>query len=68
MFISDDGGGIPDAKVKHIFDRGYTTTNGSGLGLFYVKKLIGQNNGEINFIGNNLPEKEKGACFEVIFR
>jgi hypothetical protein len=68
LFISDNGGGIPDAKVKHIFERGYTTTNGSGLGLFYVKKLVGQNNGEIKFIGNNLPEMEKGACFEVIFR
>ncbi|MFA4823891.1 MAG: ATP-binding protein [Methanoregula sp.] len=68
IFISDNGGGIPDTKIKHIFNRGYTTTNGSGLGLFYVNKLIGQNKGEIRFIGNNLPGMEKGACFEVIFR
>ncbi|MDD1690508.1 MAG: ATP-binding protein [Methanoregula sp.] len=68
IFISDNGNGIPETKVKHIFDRGYTTTNGSGLGLFYVNKLMGQNNGEIKFVGNNLPEMEKGACFEVTFR
>jgi hypothetical protein len=68
LFISDNGTGIQDSKIKHIFDRGYTTTDGSGLGLFYVKKLVEQNSGEIKFVGNNLPDMEKGACFEVIFR
>jgi signal transduction histidine kinase len=38
--IRDDGKGIPDNNLKKIFDFGFTTTSGSGLGLFHVKQIL----------------------------
>ncbi|WP_299622510.1 ATP-binding protein [uncultured Tenacibaculum sp.] len=49
MNYYDDGKGF-DAKIddlNQIFDRGYTTTRGSGLGLYHVKKIIGEMKGEV---------------------
>lgn len=49
--IKDNGLGIPNAIKDHIFDRFFTTKPpevGSGLGLYYVKKMIRLMGGEIN--------------------
>lgn len=35
----DDGSGIADEVKDKIFEAGYTTTKGSGLGLYHVKKF-----------------------------
>ncbi|WP_082616328.1 sensor histidine kinase [Massilia sp. Root418] len=62
--ISDDGPGIsPDIQPpENVFDRGVTTTNGSGLGLYHVKQTVKQLNGDIS-LGE---ASEKGFC--VIMR
>lgn len=47
--ISDDGPGL-DKHIQppeKIFDKGITTTNGSGLGLYHIKQTIKQLNGDI---------------------
>jgi len=66
IIFSDDGKGINPKNEKHIFDLGFTTTKGSGIGLFYIKELLKRNNGTISFIGNN--KSLRGANFELQFR
>jgi signal transduction histidine kinase len=43
--VKDDGKGIEQRNLSKIFDLGYTTTNGSGLGLYHVKQIVGKMKG-----------------------
>jgi two-component system nitrogen regulation sensor histidine kinase GlnL len=46
--VHDNGPGVPDDILPHIFDPFITTkTNGSGLGLALVAKIIGDHGGVI---------------------
>jgi signal transduction histidine kinase len=46
--VTDNGSGLDSKQKKMIFEPFYTTkASGSGLGLYYSKKLIGQMKGEI---------------------
>ncbi len=54
--VADQGIGIPDEQKSHIFERFFRATNamkteteGSGLGLFIVKKIIENHKGTIRF-------------------
>jgi sensor histidine kinase regulating citrate/malate metabolism len=42
MTISDDGNGLSQdiANPQSILEKGYTTTNGSGLGLYNVASFV----------------------------
>lgn len=40
IFIEDNGQGIKREDVSEIFDLGYTTTEGSGIGLYQVHDII----------------------------
>jgi anti-sigma regulatory factor (Ser/Thr protein kinase)/plasmid maintenance system antidote protein VapI len=68
VFLSDNGKGVDDNVQKYIFNRGISLTDGSGIGLYHVKKILGLMEGEIKFVGNNVLGFEKGACFEVVFK
>lgn len=57
----DDGIGIPNENVRRIFDFGFTTTDGSGLGLFHIKKIVESMGGKIELKKN----KEKGVTFII---
>jgi signal transduction histidine kinase len=49
--ISDNGTGIPQDKLNHIFSPFYTTKGpekGTGLGLFIVKQVVERNKGAIS--------------------
>ena len=49
--ITDDGPGLPKALDKHVFDPFVSTkSNGKGLGLALVSKLVAQNNGWISVV------------------
>lgn len=64
--FSDDGIGLFENflnKPDIIFDLGVTTTDGSGIGLNYVKNTLAKMQGKINFIGNNVVLK--GATFQL---
>lgn len=46
----DDGYGlVSHANEKRIFEQGYTTTNGTGIGLFTVKKYVKKMKGSVHF-------------------
>jgi two-component system, OmpR family, phosphate regulon sensor histidine kinase PhoR len=52
--IADEGAGIPEADIEHIFDRFYTVNKahsrklgGAGLGLSLVKKIIDKHEGTL---------------------
>lgn len=61
--ICDSGDGLsPDADVNLLFEKGKSYTNGSGLGLYQVKKAIQKIGGEIRY-----KKTEIGFCLEVSF-
>lgn len=46
--VSDNGRGLPPGtKRDRIFEMGYTTTQGSGLGLYHVRQVLGEMGGSI---------------------
>ena len=46
--VSDNGRGMPAGTNKsRIFEMGYTTTQGSGLGLYHVRQVLGEMGGSI---------------------
>lgn len=40
LFYEDNGGGVPEANKPKLFEVGFTTGKGSGLGLYLVKKMM----------------------------
>lgn len=66
VLIGDNGKGIDEKHEKFIFERGHTTTKGSGIGLSHIKSIVKSMNGQVDFKGNNYKGLEKGACFEVV--
>ncbi|MCU0444993.1 MAG: ATP-binding protein [Microscillaceae bacterium] len=62
LSVKDDGVGVPQQFLNNIFDFGFTTTNGSGLGLFHSKEIM-------NKLGNIELNKDfsVGANFVLTF-
>ena len=59
--IIDDGNGLDEEiKEEDMFNKGVTSTNGSGLGLFHVKKTVKELGGDINV--NTKLDKEIGRA------
>ncbi|HTV43381.1 MAG TPA: ATP-binding protein [Candidatus Sulfotelmatobacter sp.] len=64
LSVKDDGVGVPKKNAKRIFEMGFSTTNGSGLGLYHVAEIVRGMNGDIELNTKN----ENGAEFVLIFR
>lgn len=69
--IIDQGMGIPDEDIPHIFDRLYRVeksrardTGGFGLGLSIVKQLVEIQGGTISVTSS----LDQGTCFTIIFK
>jgi signal transduction histidine kinase len=61
--VTDNGRGIaPGTNKKRIFEMGYTTTEGSGLGLYHVRQVLGEMGGSIELDDGNTS---KGASFVI---
>lgn len=63
--VSDNGEGIEQSKLGHIFDMFYRATEnseGSGLGLYIVKNVVGKLNAKINVESEEL----EGSTFSVV--
>ena len=68
ILFSDNGMGVHEDIKDHIFEIGFTTTRGSGIGLYTVRDLMHQAGGEIRFLGNGKILKEIGraSCRERV--
>jgi signal transduction histidine kinase len=71
IHVSDNGKGIPEQDIPHIFDRFYRVDKsrtralgGSGLGLAIVKELVHAHNGTITVTS----KENEGTTFELIFK
>lgn len=68
IVFADSGTGVIKRFLDNpesMFELGVTTTeDGSGIGLYTVRKTLKEMHGEIKFIGNN--KILKGATFEII--
>lgn len=63
--VSDNGPGIPEATLGHIFDPFYTTNaegQGTGLGLAVAHSIIADMGGSIEVKSS----QEQGTCFDII--
>jgi signal transduction histidine kinase len=60
--ISDNGKGIPEKNIGKIFDFGFTTTDGSGIGLYNVFSIIKGLKGEIKVAS----KENQGTTFILI--
>jgi len=63
LIVKDNGSGIKESIKDHIFEMGFTTSKGSGLGLHHAKNIITAMKGDIKLSDS----KEKGAEFIIIF-
>jgi len=61
LIIKNDGKGIPIENIDKIFDLGFTTTGGTGIGLHHVKDIIMKMRGQI-MVNDSL---KKGAEFII---
>ena len=64
LIVIDDGDGLT-GDVDRIFENGYTRTNGSGIGLYFCKKLLEKVHADI-FVSPVQPKK--GASFTLAFK
>jgi len=61
--VSDNGNGLARGATRdRIFEMGYTTTRGSGLGLYHVRQVLGEIGGSID-LENESPSR--GASFII---
>ena len=63
LHVIDDGDGILDEILPHIFDYRFSTTGGGGIGLYYAKEIVSKMRGKI--IVNN--KKSSGVEFIISF-
>lgn len=62
IHVRDNGPGLTKGvDPKRIFEMGYTSTHGSGLGLYHVRQVLGEMGGSIEFVG----EPGEGAAFTL---
>ncbi|MBP7678807.1 MAG: HAMP domain-containing histidine kinase [Bacteroidales bacterium] len=64
IIISDNGKEIPVANNEKIFEYGFSTTGGSGIGLYHAKYLCESLKGEIKLL--NTPKINMTKSFGII--
>ena len=62
LFDSDNGKGIKESDLDSIFDLGFTTTSGSGIGLFQAKEIVKNDLGGEIIVENTSKE---GTTFKI---
>ena len=62
--FSDDGVGIPKRNMPQLFEVGFSTTDGSGLGLHHIKEIMTEMGGEIKAVTG----RKQGAEFILKFQ
>lgn len=67
--VHDDGQGIPQQHLDHLFEPFYTTKQvgeGTGLGLALVYSIVEEHDGQIQAFSPS-PEFKSGSCFRCRF-
>lgn len=64
ILVTDNGRGFDEDidDLNRIFEKGFTTTDGAGLGLFHVRHVLGEMKGTIEAIRD---ETRRGATFLI---
>ncbi|MEZ4753985.1 MAG: ATP-binding protein [Bdellovibrionota bacterium] len=66
IFYSDNGPGLQEEVASKIFQPFFTTkTEGTGLGMSIVKRILNEHQGEIAITNNNCSNNT-GVCFEIL--
>ncbi|MDV6012938.1 ATP-binding protein [Haloechinothrix sp. LS1_15] len=60
--VTDDGPGVPDALVPHMFDRGVSGAGSTGVGLALARALVEADGGRLELSG------QRPATFSVFLR
>lgn len=63
MYFQDNGSGISSSNIDKVFNYGFTTTDGSGIGLAHVKNILKDINSTIEIN----REYQNGAEFIITF-
>ena len=64
LWVADDGPGIPDEIVDHVFDLHFTTKeDGSGIGLHVAREAIESHGGELSLVRRDEPGA--GTLFQI---
>ncbi|MEQ8562286.1 MAG: ATP-binding protein [Cytophagales bacterium] len=69
LIFADNGKGLDEkfqGNPEKIFESGVTTTDGSGIGLYFVKDLLKKMNATIKYEGIGVDNK--GAAFKIVFK
>lgn len=55
IIFTDDGNGLPKSVCdpNRLFELGFSTTNGTGVGLFFVKKTVESWGGQVSVVDNS---------------
>ncbi len=65
LMITDEGPGIPEEHLQHVFEKFYrlanSKTGGTGLGLYIVKGFVDAHNGTISVFNR----EKKGCSFNI---
>lgn len=62
--VIDQGPGVPESNIAHLFEPFFTTANqGSGLGLYLSRELCEANQARLDYRGHSKP----GTCFRITF-
>jgi len=60
--FEDDGIGIKPDDIRRVFEFGFTTTGGSGLGLYHIDQIVKNLRGKIEVENNKIH----GVTFKII--
>lgn len=62
--IIDEGDGVPEENLPHLFEPFFTTeSQGTGLGLYLSKEICEANQAQLDYI----KQADGGACFRITF-
>lgn len=64
LAVYDNGDPIPMSLQEKIFRFGYSTTGGSGIGLFHARYICNISNGSLHYKASDKSEYTK--CFQVV--
>lgn len=62
MYIEDDGNGTPyGVAPDRLFEKGFSRTDGAGLGLYHIRQALGEMGGSVR-----LQESKKGKTIFIV--